>query len=140
MLLTAFWGLLPFSRGSVHIKTLEDAGPSTPAINPNFFQFEWGAILQSATARLARRALRSTPLSGDAVTEVSPGEDAVPLNATTDEQWTEYFKRSFTPNYQPVGMCAMMARELGGVVDAEARVYRTGRCEGWLRSGWKERP
>lgn len=29
------------------------------------------------------------------------------------------------PNYHPIGTAAMMARELGGVVDAELKVYGT---------------
>jgi Choline dehydrogenase and related flavoproteins len=31
--------------------------------------------------------------------------------------------RNFRPNYHGVGTCSMMAKELGGVVDAAARVY-----------------
>jgi len=141
MLLTAFWDLLPFLRGSVHINTLEDGRPPTPAINPNSFQFEWDAILQSATVRLARRALQSTPLSGIAATEVSPGEDAVPLNVMTDRQWTKYSKRSFMPNYHPGEVCddgeGVEGRgECGGegVWDGECEGCRCGNLA--VSGGW----
>ena len=30
-----------------------------------------------------------------------------------------------TPNYHPIGTCAMMARSIGGVVDPQLRVYGT---------------
>jgi len=124
-ILTAFWTLLPFSRGSVHIASLERNQAPTPDINPRFFQSDWDTQVQSAAARLARRALRSEPLANIAIEEVAPGLDTMPLDAT-DEEWMQYFRGSVGPNYHPVGTCAMMGRELGGVVDGEARVYGTG--------------
>lgn len=49
------------------------------------------------------------------------------INVTADpataSEWVEYITHNFSPTFHPVGTAAMMARELGGVVDAELRVY-----------------
>jgi len=48
----------------------------------------------------------------------------VPPDAS-DETWGAWLKSMYGPNNHPVGTAAMMARELGGVVDPEVRVYGT---------------
>lgn len=117
-----FWGLLPFSRGSVHINGSDPNG--VPTIDPNFFLADWDGIAQAAAARVARNFLNAGIVAGWAGTETTPGIGNVTANAT-DAEWVSYFKESFTLNYHPVGSTAMMARELGGVVDCNLRVYGT---------------
>ena len=59
--------------------------------------------------------------------EVIPGSQ-VPSDASLG-QWAEYVKDNFRANWHAVGTCSMMSRELGGVVDAAAKVYDTqGLC------------
>ncbi|KAF2151624.1 GMC oxidoreductase [Myriangium duriaei CBS 260.36] len=128
VILAAFWGLLPFSRGSVHLagtvaKSTPDLDP-VPVINPNFFMLEWDAILQAATAEKVRSLLHQVPLSGMVGAENAPNVTKVPLGADVDT-WLSWFKEIYTPNNHPIGTCAMMSRELGGVVDPNLIVYGT---------------
>ena len=117
-----FWVLLPFSRGSVHING--SSVDNTPIIDPNFFMVDWDNIAQSAAARQTRRFLANGQAAGWVGVETTPGRGNVSTDAT-DEEWFSYFKESYAPNYHPCGSAAMMARELGGVVDAELVVYGT---------------
>ena len=45
-MISAFWAMLPFSRGSVHLS--DTNASSTPLINPNFFMLDWDAMLETA--------------------------------------------------------------------------------------------
>lgn len=56
--------------------------------------------------------------------EITPGYDTVPLNAT-DGQWADWLRSSNGGCLHPLGTAAMMARELGGVVNSRLRVYGT---------------
>ncbi|KAI9714032.1 MAG: hypothetical protein M1820_000762 [Bogoriella megaspora] len=120
----AFWDLLPFSRGSVHMTSTLINGSAQPAINPNFFMLDKDTIFQAGIARVVRRALSTPPLADVAPAELVPNTTAVPSDASDDE-WAAWLKQTYTPNSHPLGTCAMMARELGGVVDLELRVYGT---------------
>ncbi|RAL63327.1 hypothetical protein DID88_003752 [Monilinia fructigena] len=118
---TAFWVLLPFSRGNVHISSSDPA--VYPAINPNFFLVDFDLKVQVAIAKWTRNFWAAKQL-GSAFTEFSPGYAAVPKNAT-DAQWESWIKSSFGPNNHPVGTCSMQGRNSGGVVDANMKVYFT---------------
>ena len=117
---SAFWLLMPFSRGNVHIASADPL--AYPAINPNYFLVDFDLEVQIAIAKWTRKFWTTAPVSS-IVTEVSPGA-AVPQNAT-DEEWGAYVKGSFSANSHPLGTAAMMSRDLGGVVDSKLRVYGT---------------
>ncbi|KAL1960358.1 hypothetical protein VTO42DRAFT_8318 [Malbranchea cinnamomea] len=121
-LASVFWGLLPFSRGSVHIGSADPL--EYPLINPNFFLVDFDLLPQVALAKEARKFWATEPASEIAVTEIMPGLSEVPENAT-DEEWEAWLKASFISNSHPVGTLAMMPRELGGVVDDTLLVYGT---------------
>ena len=139
----AFWGMLPFSRGSVHLSSTNAS--STPLINPNFFMLDWDAMLQTASANLIRKVFHTAPLGDFVGVNTLPNDTVVPNDAEVEE-WLPWFKEScefsvpFTsccpcvsnilkpidnPNYHPCGTCAMMDRSLGGVVSPELLVYGT---------------
>ena len=120
----AFWDLLPFSRGSVHTTPRSINGSAQPAINPNFFMLDKDSIFQVAIARQVRQAAHTRPLADVTPAEAQPNTTTVPADAT-DAQWATWLKDTYSPNSHPLGSCAMMARELGGVVDPELRVYGT---------------
>ncbi|KAJ7347876.1 alcohol oxidase [Mycena albidolilacea] len=118
------WQLLPFSRGSVKIKSTD---PFTyPTIQVNYFGVAMDLDVQVAGARLSRRILSSPPLSSLSAGEATPG-GAVPDNAQrgTDAAWQKWIKNGFASVAHPIGTAAMMRRELGGVVDAQLKVYDT---------------
>ena len=58
--------------------------------------------------------------------ETRPG-NAVPDNAQrgTDAAWKSWIRGNFDSVAHPVGTAAMMRRSLGGVVDAQLKVYDT---------------
>lgn len=85
---SAFWLLLPFSRGNVHISS-PDANVY-PDINPNFFLVDYDLEVQIAVAKWTRRFWDAEPLRGK-YTELSPGLDTLPRNAT-DQQWADWVK------------------------------------------------
>ena len=117
------WTLLPFSRGSVHIRH-KDPYLRLLANNPQYYQNELDVLAQAAASRLARDLTTRQPLAQYITGETRPGFDAVPRNASLrDDDWTDHVQAHFRANYHAVGTCSMMARELGGVVDATAKVY-----------------
>ncbi|KAF4631123.1 hypothetical protein G7Y89_g7009 [Cudoniella acicularis] len=114
LLLSAFWLLMPFSRGNVHISSID---PKVyPEINPNFFLVDFDLQIQIAIARWTRKFWATEPMKSLITAEISPGYKALPENAT-DPEWAEWVKASST--------AAMMPRELGGVVDEKLMVYGT---------------
>ncbi|KAG6853833.1 hypothetical protein C0991_000947 [Blastosporella zonata] len=118
------WNLLPFSRGAV---TLKSADPFVyPSIKVNYFAADVDLDVQVATARLSRKILTTAPLSTLTTGEAIPG-NKVPDNAQrgTDAAWKAWIKQNFVTVAHPVGTAAMMRRSLGGVVDAQLRVYDT---------------
>ncbi|KAF8988450.1 hypothetical protein BDQ17DRAFT_1374045 [Cyathus striatus] len=118
------WQLLPFSRGSVKIKS---TNPFTaPTVAVNYFSVDLDLDVQVAGARLARRILTSPPLSTLSTGETIPGS-AVPDNAQrgTDQAWKSWIQNGFSSVAHPIGTAAMMRRGLGGVVDSQLRVYDT---------------
>ncbi|KAF9737371.1 hypothetical protein PMIN06_001226 [Paraphaeosphaeria minitans] len=118
----AFWALLPFSRGSVHITS---ASPEhIPGIDPNFLQLPVDTLVQTAAALKLREYFATEPLSKHVIAEVAPGSDAVPVGAgLRDPAWYKWIAGAFGSNSHPVSTAAMRSRELGGVVDGEGRVY-----------------
>ncbi|KFY74509.1 hypothetical protein V499_05464 [Pseudogymnoascus sp. VKM F-103] len=118
---SAFWLLLPFSRGNVHISSSDPL--AYPVINPNYFLVDFDVDVQVAIAKWTRKFWETPPIQGLA-TETSPGFDALPKDASY-EQWANWVKTTFAGNSHPLGTAAMMSRELGGVVDSELRVYGT---------------
>ncbi|KAF1969415.1 alcohol oxidase [Bimuria novae-zelandiae CBS 107.79] len=120
----AFWALLPFSRGSVHINSTSPT--EDPSINPNFFQFHIDVLVQTAIALKIREYFATAPLSEHVTEEVAPGTDAVPSGAEMrDPEWYKWIASSFSSNSHPVSTAAMRSRELGGVVNHEGKVYGT---------------
>ncbi|KAF5371327.1 hypothetical protein D9758_004222 [Tetrapyrgos nigripes] len=114
------WQLLPFSRGSVSIKS---ADPFTkPAVNVNYFSIDWDLDVQVESARLCRKIISSPPLSTLSTGELLPGS-SVPDNS--DSSWHTWINSTFSPVHHPTGTAAMMKRSLGGVVDAQLKVYDT---------------
>ncbi|KAL4742755.1 hypothetical protein BDV11DRAFT_216812 [Aspergillus similis] len=117
-----YWPLLPFSRGSVHIRSTNASQP--PAINPNYFMFEQDATAQADVAQFIRKAFGTAPLSNIVGDEVSPGLDVLPANSSS-ATWNDWVLANYRPNYHPVGTASMLPRENGGVVSPELKVYGT---------------
>ncbi|TDL18853.1 glucose oxidase [Rickenella mellea] len=128
----SMWNLLPFSRGSVTI-TSQDAF-TNPNVTVNWFSVDFDLKVQTAGVRLVRQIFNSPPLSKLSTGELVPGTTVVaddpPGSFGTDAAWQKWILdptpgAGFSPNNHPIATCAMMRRELGGVVDASLKVYDT---------------
>lgn len=139
ILASAFWLLMPFSRGNVHIRSADPR--EYPAINPNFFLIDLDLEVQIAIAKWTRKFWATEPMKSLITEEMSPGYAVLPENATHAE-WAEWVMSSckspvtkvtvlvlilllVTGNSHPLGTAAMMPRNLGGVVDEKLKVYGT---------------
>lgn len=94
-----YWGLLPFSRGSIHINS---SNASMPAhINPNYFMLDYDVQQQAVAAKMAREFTNTDPFADLITGEVLPGLSTVSRNASNAE-WAEWLKTtcksaSFSP-------------------------------------------
>lgn len=98
---TEYWPLLPFSRGSVHVKSADASQP--PAINPNYFMFGQDLEAQADVARYIRNAFKVDPLSGLVGDEVAPGLDSIPEDALSSA-WKDWIlsKCRYSPDHSGV--------------------------------------
>lgn len=117
-----YWGLLPFSRGSIHI----GQGNSTAGaiINPNYFMLDYDVELQVATAKFIREVFATEPFAAIAGTETTPGFDVIATDADA-ATWKDWAVSKYRSNFHPVSTAAMMPKEKGGVVDSSLKVYGT---------------
>ncbi|ROV92776.1 hypothetical protein VMCG_09088 [Cytospora schulzeri] len=111
----------PISRGSVHISS-----PSTsvaPVIDPNYFSHPLDIevmarhlqFISSTISKAEPLASHLTGKLGNSSVEVDKLES---LNTAR-----EFIRNTAVGAYHFAGTCAMMSRELGGVVDSKLRVY-----------------
>lgn len=84
-----FWGLLPFSRGSIHINSTDVSAPAV--INPNYFMLDYDVHQQIATAKMARKFANTAPMSEKFSGETAPGLGKVSANGS-DADWGKWLK------------------------------------------------
>ncbi|KAF3803788.1 Glucose oxidase [Colletotrichum gloeosporioides] len=118
---TEYWALLPFARGNIHVT---GANSSTAKINPNYFMMDWDMTEQIGTAKFIRQLYKTAPLSQYFASETKPGLATIAEDAS-DDVWSKWILENYRSNFHPVGTTAMMSEELGGVVDANLKVYGT---------------
>ena len=117
-----FWTLLPFSRGAIHITSSDPR--VAPVINPNFLHLPIDSVIHAAIAVRVREFFAASPVAELVTDEMQPGFGVVAKDAGWDDQsWAGWIQGAYSGNSHPVGTCAMMARELGGVVDEQGIVY-----------------
>lgn len=119
-----FWILFPFSRGSVHLASASLADIDSPLFDPRLFLADVDVTANIALGQLVQSFWSTEPASSIALTNILPGEAILPAEATA-EQWRAYLLSQGNLEAHSLGSVAMMARELGGVVDSELRVYGT---------------
>jgi choline dehydrogenase-like flavoprotein len=117
-----YWGLMPFSRGSIHITSANVS--QAAAINPNFFMLDYDVQQEIGTAKMARKVAESAPLNALLTSETSPSLELVP-EAATDAQWAGWLKANYRSNFHYIATAAMMSEDMGGVVDSNHLVYGT---------------
>lgn len=107
----------PFSRGSTHINSSNV--PDRPVFDPKYLSNPYDRLAIGFAARYLREIASTPPLSYAWVDEYEPGLDVV----VTEEDWLEYARLNFSTIWHPLGTCAMLPREDGGVVDPQLKVY-----------------
>ncbi|KAL3472394.1 glucose-methanol-choline oxidoreductase-like protein [Aspergillus californicus] len=121
--ITIFAMLLhPLSRGSTHITSASPADP--PRIDPRYLSHPVDTHILARHVRFIDTIASAPPLSA----LLKPGgkrSPDVPANLATAPlpEVAEYVRAACMNNYHTTGTCAMMPRELGGVVDARLRVW-----------------
>lgn len=80
-LLTAWWCLLPFSRGRVHLASLEAF--DSPKIDPQYFVADIDMITQVAIGKQAQSFWHTRPIS-----EITAR--SLTADPASDEEWNEY--------------------------------------------------
>ncbi|EUC34723.1 GMC oxidoreductase [Bipolaris victoriae FI3] len=114
-----------FSRGSTHITS---SNPEAyPAIDPAYFAHPLDIDLMARSVMHALSFADVEPLK-QIFKRDEKGGLVVPQNASGPlprdvEEAKEWVQKNTVTEYHPVGTCAMLPREKGGVVDEELRVY-----------------
>ncbi|KAI0698246.1 GMC oxidoreductase [Cytidiella melzeri] len=111
----------PLSQGQLYITSSDPF--ESPIIDPAYFSHSADPTIFREGLKLARKLGSTAPLasSANALVEVSPGS-----SVQTDDEWDTWIANAIGTEFHPSCSCAMLPKELGGVVDANLRVYGTG--------------
>lgn len=108
--------LHPLSRGSVQLNSTDPF--DDPLVDPRYLSHPSDGQLLVETVKYNRKIIATEALQRTGATETFPG-----TNVTSDQAILESLKPVITTVWHPAGTCAMMPREIGGVVDSELKVY-----------------
>lgn len=111
----------PFSRGSTHINSSDPR--DHPLFDPRYLSTPFDHRAIAAAAQQLRKIASTPPLSYAWADEYEPGFDVV----STEEDWEDYARLNFSTIWHPLGTCAMLPEEDGGVVSPELKVYGVDR-------------
>lgn len=110
----------PFSRGNIHIRSSDPL--AAPLIDPKYFSQPIDREILARSLMYAEKAIHTEPLSNHVAEHerrfTESGDDGTGLQAAK-----EHLKKWAKTTYHPVGTCAMLPLEEGGVVDNEMKVY-----------------
>ncbi|KAF1963444.1 glucose-methanol-choline oxidoreductase, partial [Byssothecium circinans] len=113
--------LHPFSRGSSHISSADTS--AKPTINTNSYQNPLDLEVFAGHMMFIEELAQTPPLR-DLIKDPDSGRRNLPkAHAKTLEEARAYAKTSSISNWKPVGTCAMLPREKGGVVGADLLVH-----------------
>ncbi|KAI0083871.1 alcohol oxidase [Irpex rosettiformis] len=116
---TAFCGILhPWAHGFVHINTTDPL--AHPVIDERYFDNDFDIQAVLSCIKLLLKLQDTAPVSDIITNRTSPAVDI-----QSDEDLINYIKSNAMSSSHPIGTAAMAPRELGGVVDADLKVYGT---------------
>jgi choline dehydrogenase-like flavoprotein len=109
----------PFSRGRVRAAAAS-VFAAAPLADPAYLRNPVDVAVLAEGVRAVRRLAATDAIAGALapVVEVSPG-----ANVTSDDDLAAFVRAGATTLYHPAGSCKLGARELGGVVDGQLKVY-----------------
>ncbi|EQB48061.1 hypothetical protein CGLO_12757 [Colletotrichum gloeosporioides Cg-14] len=106
----------PLSRGTVSVTSSDPFAP--PAIDPRYFSHPYDGQVLVESLRFNRKLLATEPIQALGAAETLPG-----TAIESDADILNFIKGVTSTEYHYVGTCAMLPKALGGVVDAELKVY-----------------
>lgn len=113
----------PLSRGSVHLKQLP-SGSKALAIDPKYLTHPVDVEVMARHLQLVEKIASSEPLAAHLKLDGKRNPSAPPPGSFANlDAAKDYLKKTAIGAHHFTGTCSMMARELGGVVDAQLRVY-----------------
>jgi choline dehydrogenase-like flavoprotein len=111
--------LHPLSRGTVNIDVTNPAGKE-PIVDYRALSNPLDLPIMADLIRYTRRYY----MNNTATAQYQPSETQPGARITSEQDLHRYLVQTLSPTeYHPAGTCAMMPRELGGVVDEKLRVY-----------------
>lgn len=107
-----------FARGTVHINASDPGGK--PVIDPRYLSNPYDLAAAVAATQYMRRIASTAPMRYTWDSEYEPG-----AAVNTTQEWETFARNTSLTIYHPIGTCAMLPREEGGVVSPELKVYGT---------------
>ncbi|KAK1149672.1 hypothetical protein N8T08_005225 [Aspergillus melleus] len=111
----------PFSRGSVHIRSSKP--DDKPIYDPNYLSHPLDLEILARHTQFVERIATTEPFASLLKTGAREPESAADLSNL--DKTKELVKERLYHCFHPVGTCAMMPAELGGVVDPQLKVHGT---------------
>ncbi|KAH8096772.1 GMC oxidoreductase [Cristinia sonorae] len=107
----------PLHRGTVHINSTDPF--AHPSIQQNYFSNPADLDILVRTVQWMKKVYETEPLKSLVQKRI------VPTGEESEEELREWAKKMLATVHHPVGTCAMLPKELGGVVDNRLKVYGT---------------
>ena len=110
----------PFSRGSVHINS---ADPNkAPTIDPRYFSHPLDIEILGRHVQFLETIAKTEPFSA----LLKPNGRRIPADTHVEDlAAAKELSKLLISNYHPTGTCAMMSRDMGGVVNEHLIVHGT---------------
>jgi choline dehydrogenase-like flavoprotein len=111
--------LHPLSRGSTHIRSSDARKP--PKIDPKYLSHPLDLEVFARHILHIKTLIKAQPLAS----VITPGGKTFPAKMDTLDDAKAWAKKGTGTQYHPSGTCAMMPREMGGVVNNRLLVHGT---------------
>lgn len=113
----------PLSRGSVHLKT-SPSGAKILAIDPKYLTHPLDVEIMARHLQFVEKIASTEPLASHLKLDGKRSPSAPPYGSFVDlDAAKDYLHKTAIGAHHFTGTCSMMPQELGGVVDAQLRVY-----------------
>lgn len=116
----------PFSRGSIHVNSSDPTAP--PLIDPQYLSHALDLAILADGILFVQKIFETKPLA-DFIKDNPDGkgkriQPSFQYPAKLDRDGAiEHAKKATISSWHPIGTCAMLPRDDGGVVDERLRVY-----------------
>ncbi|KAJ5256849.1 hypothetical protein N7478_012953 [Penicillium angulare] len=106
----------PYSHGRIYINSSNPL--DYPVIDPNYLYNPADDEVLLQGIKMARSVGEAAPLSNNLTSETAPGS-----SIQSDDDLLSWIRGAASTEFHPSSSCAMLPKDLGGVVDANLLVY-----------------